>query len=359
MNLVSATIARLAPYEAGKPVETLERELGVTHAIKLASNENPLGPSPKAVEAAARAFRDVHRYPDAAAWALREKLARKLGVKMAEIIHGNGSSEVLELSVRTFVGADQHVIFAKPSFAMYKIICMAAGVSFAEVPLRDHAHDLDAMAAAVTDATRLIFIANPNNPTGTYVNQRALASFLKRLPPSVTVVMDEAYREYADAPDYPDALHLRGEHERLIVARTFSKIYGLAAQRIGYAVGPESMIDYMNRIRPPFNVSSPGQMAAVAALDDDEHVRRSQELNRQERTRLADALSQLGLQVTPSQANFLYVNLRRPARPIYDALLRLGVIVRQVAEPQALRITVGLVEENDRLLATLRQVLQQ
>lgn len=359
MNLVSPSIEQLAPYEAGKPLETLERELGVTNAIKLASNENPLGPSPRAMNAVTQAMRDVHRYPDAAAFALREKLAAKLGVPMTHIIHGNGSSEVLELALRTFVAPEQHVVFAEPSFVMYRIICLAAGVAFTAVPLRELTHDLDAMAAAVTPATRMLFIANPNNPTGTHVGKAVLERFLRALPHGVTVVIDEAYTDYADAGDFPNGLLMRDTRERLLVARTFSKIYGLAAQRIGYAVGPENMIDYMNRIRPPFNVGSLGQIAAAAALDDDAHVIRSRALNQRERLRVNAELTRMGLTVAPSQANFVYVEFKRPARAIYDALLRLGVIVRPVPDPQALRITIGLPDENERLFRALSEVLSK
>ncbi len=357
MNLVIPSIEKLSPYEAGKPLATLERELGVSHAIKLASNENPLGPSPRAIKAMQLAMSDSHRYPDAAAWALRERLSERLGVPMNEIIHGNGSSEVLDLALRTFVGPGQHVIFAEPSFVMYRILCLAAGVPFTAVPLRNLTHDIEAMAAAVTPQTRLMFIANPNNPTGTYVGRDALERLLRTVSAEVVVVVDEAYTEYAEAKDFPNALSLRSLRERLIVARTFSKIYGLAAQRIGYAIGPAQMIDYMNRVRPPFNVGTLGQVAAWAALDDEEHVRASQELNQDERTRLNNALTGLGLDCAPSQANFVYVDCKRPARPIYESLLRKGVIVRPVPAATALRITVGLPAENYRLLAALSEVL--
>ena len=359
MSLVIPTIEQMAPYEAGKPLETLEREIGVKNAIKLASNENPLGPSPCALQAITKALQDIHRYPDSAAWALREKLAERLHVPMSEIIHGNGSSEVLELALRTFVGPGQHVIFADPSFVMYRMICLAAGAPFTAVPLRNLTHDLDAIAAAVNDTTRLVFIANPNNPTGTHVGHDALEKFLRNVPEQVIVVVDEAYTEYADAPDFPDTLAMRHLREYLIVARTFSKIYGLAAQRIGYAVGPSKLIDYMNRVRPPFNVATLGQVAALAALDDEEHVHTSRELNRSERSRLSQSLSALGLKVAPSQANFVYVEFPRHARPIYDALLRRGVIVRPVSSPIALRITVGLPAENDRLITELAEVLAE
>jgi len=357
MNLVIPSIEQLAPYEAGKPLATLERELGVSNAIKLASNENPLGPSPRALQAMLKAMHDSHRYPDAAAWALRERLSERLGMPMNEIIHGNGSSEVLELALRTFVGQGQHVIFAEPSFVMYRMICMAAGVPFTAVPLRDLTHDLEAMAAAVTPQTRMIFIANPNNPTGTYVGRIALEQLLLAVNSEIVVVVDEAYTEYAEAPDFPNTLSLRGLRERLIVSRTFSKIYGLAAQRVGYGIGPARLIDYMNRVRPPFNVGTLGQVAALAALDDEEHVRASQELNQDERVRLQNALTSLGLVCAPSQANFVYVDCKRPARPIYESLLRKGVIVRPVPIPTALRITVGLPAENYRLLAALSEVL--
>jgi histidinol-phosphate aminotransferase len=358
MNLVNANIEHLAPYEAGKPLETLERELGVTNAIKLASNENPLGPSPRAMSAATKVMCSAHRYPDAAAFALRERIAQKLAVSADEVIQGNGSSEVIDLALRTFVDRGQHVIFGEPSFSMYRIVCAAAGVPFTAVPLRELTHDLDAMAAAVTEATRMVLIANPNNPTGTYVSRRALADFLQRVPEWVTVLVDEAYFEYADATDFPDTLTMRAARKRLIVTRTFSKIYGLAAQRIGYGIAPATMIDYMNRVRPPFNVGTVGQVAATAALDDDEHVEKSRALNRRERARLSQALAGLGVRVTPSQANFVYVVLNRAAKPVFDALLRLGVIVRTVPDPLALRITVGLPEENDRFLSALTQVLR-
>jgi len=359
MSLVIPSIEQLAPYEAGKPLETLERELGISNAIKLASNENPIGPSPRALQAITKAMHESHRYPDAAAWALREKLAERLGVPMTELIHGNGSSEVLDLAVRTFVGPGQHVVFADPSFVMYRALCLAAGAAFTAVPLRDLTHDLDAMAAAVRPETRLMLIANPNNPTGTHVGRAALERLLRDVHPEVTVVMDEAYIEYADAPDFPDSLKLRHLRERLIIARTFSKIYGLAAQRVGYGVGPATLIDYMNRVRPPFNVATLGQVAALAALDDEAHVRTSRELNGAGRAGLSSALAGLGLTVAPSQANFVYVDFGRPARPIYDALLRRGVIVRPVPAPTALRITVGLPAENDRFLAALREALAQ
>jgi histidinol-phosphate aminotransferase len=359
MTLVTPTIASLRPYESGKPAEEVARELGIADAVKLASNENPLGPSPFAVEAIRRVLTDVHRYPDARAHCLRERLAGCHGVSMPEVLTGNGSNELIELVVRTFCTTEHHVVFAEPSFVVYRMACLAQGVPFSAVPLRDDTHDLEAMAAAVTPDTRVLFIANPNNPTGTHVGRAALERLLKSAPPTVIVVVDEAYIDYADASDYPDTLELRDLRERLIVLRTFSKIHGLAALRVGYAVGPAGLLDYMNRVRAPFNVGTLGQVAALAALDDHVHVQKSRLLNREQRARLVAELSRLGLRVVPSQANFLYVDFGRPVAPVYEQLLRLGVIIRPFGSlPGCARITVGTARENDRLLEALGEVLR-
>lgn len=359
MALVIPTIEGLAPYEGGKPIEELARELGITDAVKLASNENPLGPSPRALEAARAVLSDAHRYPDGAAYNLRAKLAKKHGVSMDEVLLGAGSNELLDLAVRVFCTPAEHIVFAEPSFVVYRIAALACGVPFTAVPLTAGlVHDLPAMAAAVTAQTRLMFVANPNNPTGTHVGRAAVEKLLREVPPHVIIVMDEAYLEYADAADYPDSLQLRGLRERLIVLRTFSKIYGLAAFRVGYAVGPKGLIDYMNRVRAPFNVSTLAQAAAAAALDDVEHVQRAHTLNQKERTRVTEALSKRGLSVTPSQANFVLVDVKRPARAVYDALLKKGVIVRPFASlPTSLRVTLGTERENDRFLVALGEVL--
>jgi len=359
MALVIPTIEGLAPYEGGKPIEELARELGITDAVKLASNENPLGPSPKALEAAGRVLADSHRYPDGASYNLRAKLAAKHGVKMEEILLGAGSNELLDLAVRTFCTPAEHVVFAEPSFVVYRIAALSCGVPFTAVPLTPGlVHDLPAMAAAVTPQTRIMFVANPNNPTGTHVGRAAVEKLLREVPPEVIVVMDEAYFEYADAPDYPDSLELRGLRERLLVLRTFSKIYGLAAFRVGYAVGPRQLIDYMNRVRAPFNVSTLAQAAAIAALDDQAHVAGARSLNQSERQRVTAALEARGLWVAPSQANFVLVDVKRPARPVYEALLKQGVIVRPFASlPTSLRVTLGTERENDRFLTALQAVL--
>jgi histidinol-phosphate aminotransferase len=302
---------------------------------------------------------ESNRYPDGAAYALRAKLAEKHGVGMDEVLLGCGSNEILDLAVRTFCTRQHHIVFAEPAFVVYRIAALAYGVPFSAVPLSAGlVHDLPAMAAAVTPETRVMFVANPNNPTGTHVGRAAVEKLLREVPPDVIIVMDEAYLEYADAPDYADSLELRGLRERLIVCRTFSKIYGLASLRVGYAVSTPTLIDYMNRVRAPFNVSTLGQAAALAALDDSDHVKTAQALNRKERQRLTETLNARGLGVTPSQANFILVDVKRPARAVYEALLKKGVIVRPFASlPTSLRVTVGTERENERFLGALDEVL--
>jgi histidinol-phosphate aminotransferase len=355
-SLVTPSIEQLVPYEAGKPIEELTRELGITDAVKLASNENLLGPSPRAVEAMRATLREVYFYPDSAAYRLRDRLAAEHGVPMAEVIHGNGSNELIDLLVRTFSTPADHLVFAQDSFVAYRLSALAHGVAFTEVPLQDWRHDLEAMAAAVTPRTRLVIVANPNNPTSTHVGRAEVARFLRAVPPEVIVVMDEAYIHYADAPDYPDSLELRGERERLVVLRTFSKVYGLAGLRVGYGIAPAELIDYLGRVRMPFNVTSLGQAAALAALDDREHVERSVHMNQKERARVSRALAGLGFYPPPSQANFVFLDLGRPGRPVYEELLRLGVIVRPFGDSNYLRVTLGKPEQNDRFLRAFAEV---
>ena len=358
-QLVTASIDALRPYEAGKPIEELERELGVHDAVKLASNENPLGPSPRAIAAMQAELEELHRYPDASAYRLKRGLALHHGVDMSELVVGSGSNEVIELLIRTFTTREHHIVFAEPSFVVYRLAALAHGVPFTAVPLENQTHDLSAMRSAVTEATRLLFIANPNNPTGTYVGRAALEALLRDTPDDVIIAVDEAYFEYADAPDYPDSMTLRRIRERFVILRTFSKIHGLAALRVGYGVAPPALVEYMNRVRAPFNVGTLGQVAALAALEDAEHIARSRRLNAAERRRLTDELGRLGVVVTPSQANFVFIDVRRPARPVYEALLRRGVIVRPFGGLENnLRVTVGTAAENDRFLEALGEVLR-
>jgi len=361
-NWVTPSIERIRPYQPGTPIEEVARRLGSAappEIIKLASNENPLGPSPLALAAAQAELARVARYPESEAPLLRQALAQHLDVPVEEVVVGNGSNELLELLVRTFCAPDQHVVFAEPSFVVYRLACLAQGVDFSEVALdAGYRHDLPAMARAVGPRTRLVFIANPNNPTGTHVSRSELSAFLDSVPPNVLVVLDEAYAEYADAKDYPDGLELRRRHPHAIVLRTFSKIYGLAGLRLGYAVMPRELAGYVHRVRAPFNVSSIAQAAGVAALRDREHVERTRALNLSEKAFVQAGLERLGLDVVPSQANFFLVDLKRPAGAVYEALLTHGVIVRALPPlPSMLRITLGTRHENERCLSALETVL--
>lgn len=356
-GLVTPSIESLVAYEGGKPIEEVAREFGVASPIKLASNENPLGPSPKALRAAFEALNSVNRYPDGVAFRLRHALAEAYGVSFDEVLHGSGSNEIIELVVRTFCTPSDHIVFGEPGFAMYRVIAMAHGVDYTAVPTHEYRHDFPGFLQAIRPNTKVILVDNPNNPTGTYQGLAQVSELLRQVPPEVIVVMDEAYFEYVTATDYPNSLELRHLRERLIVTRTFSKIYGLSGMRVGFGIGPARLMNYLNRLRPPFNVGLISQEAAVAALGDREHVAKSLQHNAAERERLTRELDALGLEVTPSQANFVLVHFDRPTRALNQALLERGVIVRPIgALPRALRISIGTVAENDRLLAALAEV---
>ena len=358
--LVPEWIRALAPYPPGKPIEELEREYGIYGSIKLASNENPLGPSPKAVAAITAALGDLHRYPDGNCFYLKRAVAKKHGVSPDALIFGNGSNEIIELAVRTFLQRGDEAVMADQAFVIYRLVVQAAGASSRLVPLRNFTHDLDAIAEAITPATRIVFLANPNNPTGTIFRRREWQEFLASLPPHVIVVMDEAYFEYVDDPDYPDSLAAHGSGRPLITLRTFSKIYGLAGLRIGFGVAHPELIEVMNRVRQPFNVSSLAQVAVLAALDDDEHVERTRRCNRDGMLFLQMHCERLGLEYVRSCANFLLIRVGNGAR-VYEALLRQGVIVRPMSVygfPEHVRVTVGTADENQRFITALEQVLR-
>jgi len=357
--LVPEWIRTLTPYPPGKPIEELERELGIRDSIKLASNENPLGPSPKAVAAITAALGDLHRYPDGSAFYLKRRLAERLGVSEAEVIVGNGSNEIIELAVRTFLRPGDEAVMADQAFVVYRLVVQSAGGSSRMVPLRDFTHDLEAIAAAVTPRTRLVFLGNPNNPTGTIVRRAAWRAFLGRLPEHLLVVADDAYAEYVEDPEYPDTIRERGDRVPVLSLRTFSKLYGLAGLRIGYGVAAAPVIDALDRIRQPFNVNALALAGARAALDDEEHVRRTLAANRAGMAFLVEACRALGLAHVPSAANFVLVRVGDGAR-VYEALLRRGVIVRPMAVygfPEHVRVTVGTEAENARFVAALRAVL--
>ncbi len=363
-ELAAPGVRRLQPYIPGKPIAELQREYGVRDIIKLASNENPLGPGPRALEAVRAALPELARYPDGAGFELKTALARKHGVAPEQITLGNGSNDILELIARAFVTPGQEVIFSEHSFAVYPIVTQAVGATARVAPARDFGHDLDAMRALIGERTRVIFIANPNNPTGTWLDDKSLEVFVCAVPQHALVVIDEAYYDYATHGDerYPDTLPWVAHHPNLIVTRTFSKAYGLAGLRAGYSVSHPEVADLLNRVRQPFNVNSLAQVAALAALEDKEHLARSVALNRSGMAQLTRGFTRLRLNFIPSLANFISVDLERPAQPVYEGLLREGVIVRPVANygmPQHLRVTIGLPEENARFLAALEKALAQ
>ena len=353
-------VLTLQPYQAGKPIEELTRELGITDVIKLASNENPRGPGEGVRAALARAATQLSRYPDANGYRLKRSLAAHLGVEPASITLGNGSNDVLELVAAIALSPGAEAIVSAHAFVVYPLAVIAHGGKLVTVPARDWGCDLDAMAAAVNLSTRLVFIANPNNPTGTWVTRAPLTRFLDRLPAHVLVVLDEAYFEYAERPDHPNGVALLARYPNLVVTRTFSKVHGLAALRVGYAVSSPIIADVLNRVRQPFNVSSIALECAEAALADREFVATSKRINSEGMQQLTRGLDQLGIAYIPSAGNFVAIDLERPARPIYDALLRCGVIVRPIESygmPNHLRVSIGLKDENARFLDSLQQVL--
>jgi len=356
-DLVNPHILDLAPYKPGKPVEELERELGITGSIKLASNENSLGPSPLAIAAVRGALEGVHRYPDGASFALRQKLAARLGVGPEQLVFGCGGDEIFELLAKVFLAPGREAVYAWPSFAMYPVVVKGMGATARPVPLdADLVHDLPAIAAAVGERTRLVIVCNPNNPTGTSVGAADFDRFVRSLPDDVVLVVDEAYCEFARRSDFPDAIAWVARRPGTLVMRTFSKIYGLAGLRIGYGVADPELAGYLQRARHPFNVNRLAEVAALAALDDDAHAERSRRNNAEGAEYLTRELRALGLEVWPTDANFLLV---RGGADVYERLLREGVIVRPLhgfGMPDHVRITIGLPEENERVVKTLRRL---
>lgn len=353
----------LKAYQPGKPVEELERELGITGAIKIASNENPMGPSPLAVEAARAAVTDSHFYPDGGCFKLRKALADKLEVTGDELVFGAGSNELIYLLISAFCrpGVDE-VLAHRYAFISYKLAAMSLNVRFVEADVtEDLACDVDAMINGITDNTRLVFLANPNNPTGAHVSSADFERLLAALPEHTVLVVDEAYHEYAIATDadYPRSQEYRGEQPLIVTLRTFSKIYGLSGMRVGYGIADPSVCNLINRVRRPFNVNSIAQAAALAALDDDAHVTRSSDAARDGIAALSDAVRSMGLRPYPSLGNFVLVGLGREAAPVYDQLLKKGVIVRPMGAwglPEHVRISVGTPEQTERVVAALGEL---
>lgn len=365
-TLAAPGVRKLAPYVPGKPPEQLERELGIRDSIKLASNENPLGPGPGARTAFAAVLAGVGMYPDGSGHELRKRLASRHGVSVDQVTLGNGSNDVLVLLAETFLTPELDAVYAQYAFAVYPIAVQSTGARASVAPAwpADHrmplGHDPAAILAAIGPRTRLLFMANPNNPTGTWLDRQELDALLRAIPPEVIVVLDEAYHEYSVGIGVPDGTEWLARYPNLVVTRTFSKAYGLAGLRVGYALSHADLANLLNRVRQPFNVSVPALAAAAAALDDGEHLEATLTLNRQGLARLREGLSALGLKVMPSAANFVLCDLGRPAAEVNEALLRQGVIVRPLANYgllNHLRITTGTAEQNERMLAAMAAAL--
>lgn len=360
-DLAPAYIRSIAPYQPGKPISELARELGLEESsiIKLASNENPLGVSPKARQAILAVLDGLALYPDGNGFELKQALSRHLNVAMDQLVLGNGSNDVLELAARAFLAPANTAVYAQHAFAVYPLVVQAMGCTGIEVPAKNFAHDLDAMTRAVRPDTRIVFVANPNNPTGTLAPAAEMERFIAELPAHVLLVLDEAYNEYLRPEHRSHSVLWLKKYPNLLITRTFSKVYGLAGLRVGYAVGSAGVADMLNRVRQPFNVSSISLAAAAAALDDHEFVRKSYELNLAGMEQLTAGLKKLGLEYIPSFGNFVTFKVR-DAKAVNTALLKSGVIVRPIAGyglPDWLRVSIGLQSENARFLSSLKQAI--
>jgi histidinol-phosphate aminotransferase len=358
---VPAHIQAIPAYVPGKPVEEVERERGIRGAIKLASNENPLGPSPKALEAVRQSLAGVHRYPESGGFELTRKLSARLNLAPGNIVLGNGSDDIIAMLATAFLQPRDEVVLARPSFQMYEIVTRAAGAVPVEVPLTDYRNDLEAMAGRMTSRTRMVFVNSPHNPTGSMVRRAEVEAFAAALPPGVLLVLDEAYIEFVRAPDHPDSRDYAAGDRPVVGLRTFSKAYGLAGLRIGYGIMPAAVAEILHRVRQPFNVSLPAQKAAEAALDDEAFLSQTLRAVHDGIDFLCDSLRALNLEVLPTQSNFLFFRVLRPAQGVFEALLERGVIVRPLAGygyPEHLRVSVGRPEENLRFIEALTQVLK-
>lgn len=363
MPQINKHLKNLAPYPPGKPIEEVKREYGLDSVIKLASNENPLGPSPKAVKAMQAAAIEMNLYPDGAAFYLKDAIAQRLGVKTSELFMGNGSDEIMALLAMAYLNPKRELITSTYSFVRYPMVAELAGAQCTLIPMKDMKHDLDAIAAAVTEKTAIICLDIPCNPTGTIVSKRELTKFFEKVPQEVIIVLDQAYFEFAaEDKNYPDGVALRKKHPNLFVTRTFSKSYGLAGLRIGYAVARPEIIHDLERVRPPFNASRIGQAAALAALEDTAHLKKTVANNAKGLKQLEEGFKKLGLKSWPSWANFVLVDIGQNGPAAFVELLKLGVVTRPMAGyglTNFLRISVGTPAENKRCLAALKQVLKK
>lgn len=353
---------KIKPYVPGKPVEEVERELGLKNVIKMASNENPLGPSLRAVETMRSNLKKMHIYPDGNCYYLKEALAAKLDLKTDQLIFGNGSDEILSFLTLDYINQGDEAVMVKPSFSEYDFAMRLMGGAPRQVPLGgpDFSYDFEAILEAVNEKTRLVFICSPNNPTGSIVKKKDLDSFIERLPDNVLLVLDQAYIEYVDNEDHPTGLDYVEQGMPVILLRTFSKLYGMAGLRIGYGIAPAEIISELNRVREPFNVNAMAQAAALAALDDYYHLERSRKLVGESRKQFVEGLSEMGLKPVPDQANFCFIDLKVDSREVFKAMLQKGVIVRTgdiFGFPTYIRVTYGTEEQNKRFLAALKEVL--
>ena len=351
----NAGISNLKPYQPGKPISELERELGITDIVKLASNENPLGCSDAVKQAVSEAIAEIGRYPDGGGFILKDQIQQQFGFDHAQITLGNGSNDLLEIFARAFVSDKDSVVYSQHAFAVYSLVTQAINAEAIEVPAQGFAHDLPAMAAAVKDNTKLIFIANPNNPTGTWFEEAEFEQFMQQVPAHVIVVLDEAYVEYF--PENFNSLKFLKQYPNLIVSRTMSKCYGLAALRVGFALASAEVTDFLNRIRQPFNVNHLAMVAAVAALQDTAFIELSREVNKAGLKQLEDGVTALGLSYVPSRANFILIDVQADAAATFNALLKEGVIVRPVGIANHLRVSIGTESENAKFLSALAKVL--
>lgn len=358
-------VEKIQPYIPGKPIKEVERELGIKKAVKLASNENPLGPSPKVVQAIKEFLstpEELARYPEGSGYYLKNALCEmfsKKGVKLSheEIILGNGSNELIDITVKTYIGPEDEAIMAKPSFIVYAMSILSQGGIAKEVPLKDWRHDLEGMLKEVTDKTKIIFIANPNNPTGTMNYKEEFEKFMNKLPENILVIIDEAYYEYVNSIDYPDTLGYFQQDRDILILRTFSKAYGLASLRIGYGIAKEEIIREMNRIREPFNTNTIAQVAAEAAIKDEEHLKKVIQLNEQGKKYLYEELDKIKvIKYLPSQTNFIYIILpeNTSSKEVFEYLLKEGVIIRPVGQRE-IRVTIGLEEENEAFIKSFKK----
>lgn len=360
-DLVPGYIKEIAPYQPGKPISELERELGISNIVKLASNENPLGTSPKVIDAIEQVLNDIAIYPDGNGFELKTAIAKKFNLPIEGLVLGNGSNDVLELIARTFLTQGTSAVMSQHAFAVYSLVTKAVGARIIEVPAKDFGHDLDAMLQAIDDTTRIVFVANPNNPTGTFIEGDVLEKFIAKVPANTLVILDEAYTDYLPAEKRVNSFEWLNHYPNLVITRTFSKAYGLAGLRVGFAAGQPDVTDMMNRIRQPFNLNSFALAAATAALGDEEFLKRSYAQNQAGLLQFKHAFEKLGLGYIPSYGNFVAVKVGSTAASIYLSLLQNGVIVRPIANygmPEYLRVTTGLYDQNEKFIVALEKVLK-